>query len=324
MTSSALQVSSSLGPVVSSTGASVQAAISTISVRLGRGNFMLWKGIAVPILAGANLHGHLDGTTPAPVKTLTQGTGDAAVTTDNPEYLRWWTQDQKVVGLLLSSMDEDIACQLVGCKTAQAVWTSVTTMFSAQSRANVRHIKRQLHSLRKEELSAAEYMHKMKALADVMAAAGSPIDDDDLIDYILIGLGSGYNSIAASLSVSSTDMSYSSFYSLVMSFEALQAQQSLAEGWSSSANAATRPGSFGNGGRAPQQELYSAPYGGGRPAGGNGQPGQGRQGGNSGAQGSYDRNTGYANNGRQGGSGGNTGGNGWRRQQQVAPQVPNL
>nr|XP_040258309.1 cellulose-complementing protein-like [Aegilops tauschii subsp. strangulata] len=59
-----------------------------------------------------------------------------------------------------------------------------------------------------------------------MAAAGSPIRDDELIDHILTGLGSAYNSTAASLGVSNAPMPYSSFYSLVLSFEALQAQQS--------------------------------------------------------------------------------------------------
>ena len=39
-------------------------------------------------------------------------------------------------------------------------------------------------------MSAAEYMHKMKALADTMAVAGSPIRDGELIDHILTGLGS--------------------------------------------------------------------------------------------------------------------------------------
>ena len=146
----------------------------------------------------------------------------------------------------------------------------------------------------------AEYMHKMKALADVMAAGGLPIRDDELIDYILTGLGSAYNSIAASLSVSNVDMTYSTFYSLVLSFEALEAQQSVAEGWSTSANAATRPGPYGNGGRVPSQEYYPTPYGGGRPAGGNGQSGQGHHGGN----------TGHAGNGCQGGNTDNNGGNG--------------
>ena len=92
-----------------------------------------------------------------------------------------------------------------------AVWTAIADMFGAQSRANVRHIRRQLQSLRKDDMSAAEYMHKMKALADTMAVAGSPVRDDELIDHILTGLGSAYNSITASLGVSNAPMPYSSF-----------------------------------------------------------------------------------------------------------------
>ena len=189
------------------------------------------------MLADANLHGHLDGTKAAPAKTLVVSTDDAATTVANPEYHQWWVQDQRVKGLLLTSMDEDIACQLIGYESAHVVWTAIAAMFGAQSSAYVRHIRQQLQSLRKDDLSAAEYMHKMKALSDTMAAAGSPIRDDELIDHILTGLGSAYNSIAASLGVSNAPMPYSSFYSLVLSFEALQAQQSAAEGWSPSANA---------------------------------------------------------------------------------------
>jgi hypothetical protein len=55
----------------------------------------------------------------------------------------------------------------------------------------MRHIRRQLQTLRKEELTAAEYMHKMKALANTMAAAGTPVSNDELVDYIITGLGSG-------------------------------------------------------------------------------------------------------------------------------------
>jgi hypothetical protein len=143
-------------------------------------------------------------------------------------------------------MDEDIACQLIGCKTAAAVWSAVHAMFGAQSRANVRHVRRQLQSLRKEDLSAAEYMHKMKALADIMAA-GAPISDDELVDYIITGLGKSFNSIAGALTIGNRSVPYSEFYSHVLSFEALQAQQSQAnEEWSSSVNAAMRPNSYGS------------------------------------------------------------------------------
>jgi hypothetical protein len=80
-------------------------------------------------------------------------------------------------------------------------------------------------STRKEDLSAAAYMHKMKALANAMAAAGVPITDDELVDYIVIGLGSTYNSVTTPITLgnSTEAMSCATFYSNVLSFESLQA-----------------------------------------------------------------------------------------------------
>jgi hypothetical protein len=99
---------SAAGPLAagSSTSSSV---VSTSAVRLNRNNFMLWHGLTIPHFAGANLHGHLDGTTAAPEKMLTEGTGDDEKVVPNPNYARWWGQDQKVLGLILGSMEEDIA-----------------------------------------------------------------------------------------------------------------------------------------------------------------------------------------------------------------------
>ena len=110
-------------------------------MRLDRSNFMLWHALTLPNFSGAGLHGHLDGTAKAPAKTTTEGTGDAVVTSDNPEYAARWTQDQRVLGLLLGSMTPHIACQMIGKTTAASVWLAVHSMLGAQSRANVRHIR---------------------------------------------------------------------------------------------------------------------------------------------------------------------------------------
>jgi hypothetical protein len=72
-------------------------------------------------------------------------------------------------------------------------------MFGAQSRENVRHMKWQIQSLRKLEMPAAEYMDKVKALDDAMAAPGAPLSDDDIIDFMLTGLGLKFNPLAASM-----------------------------------------------------------------------------------------------------------------------------
>ena len=84
----------------------------------------------------------------------------------NPDYEQWWTLDQKVLGHLLGSMHEDIAVQLIGCTSAASAWAAVHAMYGAQNRAGVRHLRRQIQVLRKEDKPASEYMQKVKALAD--------------------------------------------------------------------------------------------------------------------------------------------------------------
>ena len=344
MTTPASNALELIGPIISPLSASVPAgststmgAVPPVAVRLNSGNFMLWRGLTLPNLCGAHLHGFLDNSVPAPAKTVTEGTGDAAKVVPNPEYARWWGLDQKVLGLLLSSMEEDIATQLIGCKTAAAVWTAVHTMFGAQNRANVRHIRKKLQTTRKGDMSAAMYMHTMKSFADAMATAGAPITDDELVDYIITGLGPSYNSIAGALTVGNVSVTYADFYSHVLSFEGLQAQQAETVEWSSSANAASRPGVFGGGSGAPWPRAPASPAGG--PPAGSFQPGYGGRpnyGGNGGGQytagyggGGYGQNPGGygqpygqpagGGNGRPnyGGNGGGNrqnGGNGRRRQ----------
>jgi hypothetical protein len=41
----------------------------------------------------------------------------------------------------------------------------------------------------------AEYFNKMKSLADEMAATGKPIEDEEIISHIFIGLDSEYNPV---------------------------------------------------------------------------------------------------------------------------------
>ena len=175
-------------------------------------------------------------------------------------------------------------------------------MFGAQSRANVRHLRRQLMSLKKLDSSAGEYMNKVRVLADSMAAAGEPLSDDAVIDYMITGLGPAFNPLAAAMIRDNSDCSISDFYAHVLSYESvIQAQQAepQAEDWSSSANAVSRPGPYSNNGQPrPYNGTPAAQSGG----GGGRQQQQQQQG-----QGNMSRP--YDNNG-----GGRNGGNGRNRQ----------
>jgi hypothetical protein len=87
----ALALASPSGAIISIPNASTSVGLSissSISVRLHVHNFMLWKGLTVPALASAGLHGHLDGTAAALEQTIKEGTGNAAVDVPNLAYSR--------------------------------------------------------------------------------------------------------------------------------------------------------------------------------------------------------------------------------------------
>jgi histone deacetylase 1/2 len=154
-------------------------------------------------------------------------------------------------------------------------------------------------------MTASEYMGKVKALADAMAAAGSPLRDDEVIDHMLTGLGRPYNPIAASLQVATTAVSLSAFYSMVLNYEALQlSQEADDDSWSSSANSVSRSGPTGAGTGRPRTQETGRPSGGYQPQqGGQDRRYNGGGGGNTGRNnlgGNYSRNNGGTNNGRNG------------------------
>jgi hypothetical protein len=102
------------------------------TVRLDRKNFLLWKNLVIPNLAGQGYLGYINGSLPTPLKTIPTGTGADAITTTNPDYTTWWHTDQHVMSALFGSMTEDVLAQMIGRTTSALVWSCVTSMFSAQ------------------------------------------------------------------------------------------------------------------------------------------------------------------------------------------------
>jgi histone deacetylase 1/2 len=126
----------------------------------------------------------------------------------------------------------------------------------------------------------------MKTLADSLAAIGQPLREDEIIAYILAGLGPDYDSLVTTLSVKAEDLTLDEVYAHLLAYEHRHDlhDSDYSLGGGASANFSRRGGGHGNGG------------------GGN--PSSGQGGGNSGG-----RNNGGGYRGRGGGRG-NGGGRG--------------
>nr|KYP67901.1 hypothetical protein KK1_021516 [Cajanus cajan] len=97
-------------------------------------------------------------------------------------------------------MTEGVAAQLLHCETSKELWEGAQSLVGAYTRSHVTLLKTDFHSSRKGSMKMEEYLTKMKALADSLKLAGSPISNTNLITQTLAGLDFDYNAIVVQLS----------------------------------------------------------------------------------------------------------------------------
>lgn len=196
----------------------------------------------LPPIRGAQFLGILDGTTPPPAKTIKAEKGDKTEEVPNPAYATWLAQDQQVLAFLVNSLSSTILAQVATLTTSSEVWAALENMYSAQSRARVTNLRMQLASLKKGSMNVAAYFDKMKTLGDEIAAAGKPIDNDEMVSFILNGLDFEYNPIVSSILGRTDPISINDLYAQIMAFEMLleMFDQGSGNKYQSSANSASR------------------------------------------------------------------------------------
>jgi hypothetical protein len=136
-------------------------------------------------------------------------------------------------------------------------------MFSSAVRARAVQVRIDLANMKKQVLSAADYFRKIKGFAVELAAAETPLRDDEIIAYLLAGLGSDYDSFVTSMTTKTEAPSLDDVYSHLLAFEArqLQRQAEVRLHVGASANFA------GRGGQAPWGRARGTPPGRGRARG---------------------------------------------------------
>ncbi|XP_031282144.1 uncharacterized protein LOC116140687 [Pistacia vera] len=85
------------------------------------------------------------------------------------------------------------------CGSAYEIWNTLELHFQSFSKARTLHLRNLLPSNKKESMSVNEYILKMKELGDELVASGVQIGDEELLLYILDGLGPKFNAMVANL-----------------------------------------------------------------------------------------------------------------------------
>lgn len=151
----------------------------------GSHNFSLWKAQVSMLMRGHNLFGHLDGSIPAPTRTISQNNLDV----DNPEFVSWYRQDQLIQNAILASVDPPLAPTVAVAVSAKAAWDALHIAYANKSQTRIFSLRDRLARLTKDSRPVADYLHQVRSLCDELATAGAPVSNLELIVKILSGLG---------------------------------------------------------------------------------------------------------------------------------------
>jgi hypothetical protein len=190
---------------------------TTISIKLdGSNNYLAWKMQFLNLLRGHDMIGFIDGSEACPPRNLSTGSL-------NPAYDVWQKKDVCLLGWILASISERLVSTIYGLTTSKQVWTTLQNRFSSQSRSRISHLKRQLQMLTQGGKTCSAYLDSAKTLVDQLAAAGKPVDDQDLINFLLIGLHNSYTPFVTSFNFASrdTEFTFEDFQTELLGFENL-------------------------------------------------------------------------------------------------------
>ncbi|KAK3043686.1 hypothetical protein RJ639_000102 [Escallonia herrerae] len=154
-----------------------------------------------------NLHGHIDGASSPPPKTVVSPTVENLLI-PNPEYEARFKKDQLLLSWLFPSLTEEIFPYIIGLSTSQEVWTALAHSFGSVSQNSQLQLYIELQELKKNNLSISEYLHNAKSLSDELSVAGKPVSPAEFNAIIYRNIGSDYHSIITAFNLCQEPVSF--------------------------------------------------------------------------------------------------------------------
>lgn len=115
----------------------------------------------------------------------------------NPEYYVWKRFDELLISWLLASILEEMFSNVANCLSASDVWKTLEHYFVSESKVRIVNLKNALQNCKKGSLSVQEYIRRLKEIYDTLVAYGQQITEEELISYVIDGLGLEYKPIVA-------------------------------------------------------------------------------------------------------------------------------
>ncbi|KAK9075210.1 hypothetical protein SSX86_003531 [Deinandra increscens subsp. villosa] len=168
---------------------SMGTVVHLLAHKLTSTNYLLWRNHMSQLLAFQHLLSHVDGSSVSPPETTTSDNK----TSPNPAYEAWKDEDQKAALILLSSLTDESAPEVLNMTSARQIWVTLEAVYSNASVERAQNLKDQLRHLTKGNQSVAEFGRRFKDICDRLAAIGQPVEEADKSHWFLSGLGPDFS-----------------------------------------------------------------------------------------------------------------------------------
>nr|CAD1817884.1 unnamed protein product [Ananas comosus var. bracteatus] len=191
-----------------------------VSIKLDRGNYLLWRQQFLPVLFAHDLMGYIDGSKECLSKFIKNADGTITDTVDS-SFSEWMKQDRHLLSWIQATLTEGVLAQVVGLQTSRDVWVALERRYASLLRAHISQLTTQLQTIKKGGMTITDNMNKIKAISDNLAAVGKSIHDDDLIHHIVHGLPSEYDPIWVSIRINPSISTVEEVHAILASEELL-------------------------------------------------------------------------------------------------------
>jgi len=203
---------------------------SLVSIKLEGHNYLNWTTQFIPALKSHDLLSIIDGSEACPSQFLVDSIGK--LTYDiNPTYLVWQKKDQFILAWLNATLDEKVFSTVYGLTTSTQVWNALDTRFAPQSRSRIIHLKRELQTLQQGNKCCSDNLLTTKHLSHQLSVVAKPVDNEDLISYIIGGLNPIFTPFIAFLSFATRDQPifFDAFQAKLFNYEQLLEAQNKSQ-----------------------------------------------------------------------------------------------
>ncbi|KAI0502404.1 hypothetical protein KFK09_017353 [Dendrobium nobile] len=185
-----------------------------VPTQLNTDNYAIWRNQIVKLLRANGFEQFLEspGTT-----STTQDSSQPATSVASTAL--WLLTDRNLSAAICSTISPTVLPYVLNLDSTAEIWNALETRFQSSNRSKVLQLKNELNSISMKNQSMIQYLTAIKTLVDQIAAAGSTIESEDIIMYILNGLPQQYQAFKTTIRTMQSSLSLDNFYSLLISEE---------------------------------------------------------------------------------------------------------